>query len=244
MVSAPNKSSGRRLPAGLHGRRLSRWSSGRSSGIWTSPRPGKDRAQLLRNQAPGRRRLARQDQAPQRADRLALHRARSPRRGAGATPTAYAADLQTSIWLHVPRLPWPRSGEPALLPSQRGREVHRGRQDPGPLGVSNLLGYGDGSRLGIFGRPQSHRLERRTSAIWADYSVPASTNTWARGTKLPNRIDVNDAGEPISKCGPLAFAGSAAFGDASRKTGARPVFTATGGAFCSAPTARPRTKSG
>ena len=59
------------------------------------------------------------------------------------------------------------------------------------------------------------------------------------GDDLPDRIDVKDDGEPISKCGPLNFTGSAAFGNAMSKDGHAAVFTATGGEFCSAPDSPP-----
>ena len=104
--------------------------------------------------------------------------------------------------------------------------------------MSNLLGYGNGIDWG-YSDDLNHIGLNGELQPYGPIFGPGVYEYVGTGDELPTRIDVNDAGEPISKCGPLAFAGSAAFGNAMSKDGHASVFTATGGEFCSAPDSPP-----
>ena len=166
-----------------------------------------------------------------------LHRARSAQRRRRATPAAYAADLQASPGTRFPAPPAPKRGTGHTFATRKGSSS-RSAGPPGPLGVSNRLGYGNGLDWG-YSDDLNHIGLNGENQPYGPIFGPGVYEYVGTGDELPTRIDVNNAGEPISKCGPLDFTGSAAFGNAMSKDGHAAVFTATGGEFCSAPKSPP-----
>ena len=117
----------RRHPRGLHGRwKVVGVHHHRGQHRPVGPGEGRVPGEPLREQ-PGKRRLA-DDQEPQRADRLAFHRAR-------ISPVLWlvALDLLRRppdlALVHVPGRPRARSGRPTV-PAQRRGKIRRDREDP------------------------------------------------------------------------------------------------------------------
>jgi hypothetical protein len=155
----------------------------------------------------------------------------------GSSPSIYSADLQTSLWYTYPGAPGPGAGNRPYLRNEEGKFVEVGRT-PGLTGGSGLLGVGNSFDWG-YSDDLSHIAINGEAPPFGSILGPGVYEWVGTGDDLPERIDVKDNGEPISKCGLLNFTGAAAFGNTMSRDGRAAVFTATGGSFCSAPDSPP-----
>ena len=155
----------------------------------------------------------------------------------GSSPSIYSADLQTSLWYTYPGAPGPGAGNRPYLRNEEGKFVEVGRT-PGLTGGSGLLGVGNSFDWG-YSDDLSHVAINGEAPPFGSIIGPGVYEWVGTGDELPERIDVKDNGEPISKCGVLNFTGAAAFGNTMSRDGRAAVFTATGGSFCSAPDSPP-----
>ena len=146
-------------------------------------------------------------------------------------PALYSADLQSSLWYTRPGAISNSERDPYLRdPSGQFTKIGSAIPEAGGSLATGVLTAGSSADL-------SHLVFNGEAPPNPAYLGRGVFEFIGTGNDLPLRVDVDNAGDQISQCGPIASTGGSAVADAVSPDGSVIIFTAIGGCGGSNPAA-------